>query len=120
MRDALAMLAEDEARSTRVAATRETRSSQVNLSSINEPSPELIAMFGATTRSGAKVSEETAFNVSTVRACINFRANLRAMLPVKVFQSTPRGPEEKRDHPVARLLRGKVGPAQTSFKWRHY
>lgn len=101
-----------------LAAFREERA--VTTSSLSAPTPELLAAFGLTSRSGAQVTEDTAFNVATVRACINFRANLRAMLPVKVYRNTPRGPEEQRTHPVARLLRGRVGPGQNTFQWRHY
>ena len=98
----------------------ERRAAGTTSSSLSQPSEQLLSLFGATTRSGAQVSEDTAFNVSTVRACINFRANLRAMLPVKLYRSTARGPEEQREHPVSRLLRGRVGAAQNSFQWRHY
>lgn len=118
MRD---LLAEDEARSARVALSRSREQrAQVSGGSLKNPTEALLAAFGTTTRSGAQVSEDTAFNVSTVRACINFRANLRAMLPLKLYRSTARGPEEQRDHPVSKLLRGRVGPAQNTFQWRHY
>jgi HK97 family phage portal protein len=79
----------------------------------------LSALLLGPTKSGASVNENTAFNVSIVRACVNFRANLLAMLPVKVYRKTASGPEEQRDHPLARLLRGRVSPAQTKFKWLH-
>ena len=102
-----------------LAAAREHRATTTS-STLKDPTEALLGIFGTNTRSGAKVSEDTAFNVSTVRACINFRANLVAMLPVKVFRTTPSGPEEQRTHPVSRLLRGRVGPAQTTFSWRHF
>lgn len=119
MRD---LLAEDHARTERALGglAREARSSRVTSDSLKDPSEVFLGMFGSSTRSGAKVSEDTAFNVSTLRSCINFRANLRAMLPIKLFKSTPTGPEEQRDHPVSKLLRGRVGPAQNTFQWRHY
>ena len=89
-------------------------------SNLTAPSGDLLAALGGgPTKSGASVNENTAFNVSAVRACVNFRANLIAMLPVKVYQKTSSGPVEQRDHPLARLLRGRVSAAHTSFKWRH-
>jgi HK97 family phage portal protein len=130
VRDSLALLAADEARTARAAlsshgtshtsqAGREARSANAT-SSFDSPQQWLMNVFGSTTRSGAQVSEDTAFNVSTVRACINFRANLRAMLPVKLFRKSAKGPEEQTTHPVSRLLRGRVGPGQNTFQWRHY
>lgn len=89
-------------------------------SSLTNPADWLLAALGGgPTKSGASVSENTAFNVSAVRACINLRANLLAMLPLKVFRRTAAGPAEQRDHPLSRLLRGRVSGAHTRFKWIH-
>ena len=77
------------------------------------------ALQGGPTKSGASVSENTAFNVAAVRACVNLRANLLAMLPLRVYKKGAKGPEELRDHPLARLFRGRVSPSQTKFKWVH-
>lgn len=97
----------------------ETRSGSP-LSTLSSPSDWLLqAIGGGPTKSGASVNEHTAFNVSAVRACVNFRANLIAMLPIKVYRKTSTGPEEQRDHPLARLFRGRVSGAQTRFKWVH-
>lgn len=86
--------------------------------SLANPSPALLqALLGAPTKSGAIVNDNTVFNVSVIRACVSLRANLLAMLPVKVFAKTPTGPVEQRDHPLSRLLRGRVSPSQTRFKW---
>ena len=49
-------------------------------SNLTNPQEWLInAMNGGPTKSGAKVNQETAFNVAAVRACVNFRANLIAI-----------------------------------------
>lgn len=116
MRD---ILAEDAARSARAGtAGREARA--VTTSRLDQPTEQLLSIFGTTTRSGAQVSQDTALNVATVRLCVNLRANLVSMLPVRVMRKGARGPKEQTDHPLNRLLRGRVGPAQNSVKWRHY
>lgn len=94
---------------------REQRSTAT--SSLSNPAEWLLAL-GGTTRSGAKVSEDTAFNVSTVSACVNILAQSVAMLPLKVYRTTPMGAEEALDHPLAPLLKRKPGAAQTSYQWR--
>jgi HK97 family phage portal protein len=97
-------------------AWRERRSTHT--SSLKDPSEALLALFGSATRSGAKVSEDTAFNVSTVNACINVLAQSIAMLPLKVYRTTATGADEARDHPLYPLLKRKPGAAQTSYQWR--
>ncbi len=100
---------------------RAMRSEQRDVTSnLTSPEPWLLnAINGGPTKSGASVNDNTAFNVSAVRACVNFRANLLAMLPLKVYQKTDSGPKEQRDHSLARLFRGRVSGAQTRFKWIH-
>lgn len=89
-------------------------------SSLTSPDPWLLSYFGGgPTKSGASVNEHTAFNVATVRACIDLRASLLASLPLKVYRKTAAGPEELPDHPLARLFRGKVAPGFTRRKWVH-
>lgn len=92
------------------------------ISGLISPSDALLAALGGgPTKSGASVNENTAFNVSAVRACINLRANLVAMLPLRLYQRTARGPKEisGQDHSLARLLKRRVGPAQTAYQWKH-
>jgi HK97 family phage portal protein len=96
-------------------AKREQRSTST--SSISNPAEWLLALGGAT-RSGAKVSEDTAFNVSTVSACVNILAQSIAMLPLKVYRRTATGADEAIDHPLSPLLKRKPGHAQTSYQWR--
>jgi HK97 family phage portal protein len=96
---------------------REMRSAT---STFTNPADWLLqALGGGPTKSGASVNENTAFNVSAVRACVNLRANLLAMLPLKVFQKTTTGPVEQREHRLARMFRGRVSPMHTKFKWIH-
>lgn len=102
----------------RLERLREERSGY-QYSSLKSPSELLVSALGLPTKSGANVNENTAFNVAVVRACINLRANLLAMLPLKLYQRTPRGPMEASDHLLSKLLKRKPGPAHTSFNWRH-
>jgi HK97 family phage portal protein len=124
VRTATDLLLADEARSDRALGSqvrqlmqgREERST----SNLASPSADLLnALTGGPTKSGASVNENTAFNVATVRACIDLRASLLASLPIKVYRKTATGPEEKPDHPLARLFRGRVSPSQTRYKWVH-
>lgn len=87
-------------------------------SSLSNPSQALLDAFGAISRSGATVSEDTAWNVSVFSACINVLAQSIAMLPLKVYRKTASGADEATDHPVSRLLRRKPGHVQTSYQWR--
>jgi HK97 family phage portal protein len=97
---------------------REVRSGAT--SDLVNPSAWLLNALGlGVAKSGATISENAAFNVSCVRRCVDLRAMLIAKLPVKVFRKTARGPEEQRDHPLARLLRTRVSAARTSYKWRY-
>lgn len=89
-------------------------------STFTDPSDWLMqALQGGPTKSGASVNEHTAFNVATVRACIDLRASLLASLPIKVYRKTASGPEELPLHLLARMFRGRVSPAQTRYKWVH-
>lgn len=87
-------------------------------SSLSSPSEALLNAFGSVSRSGARVSEDTAWNVSVFSACANVLAQSIAMLPLKVYRKTATGADEAVDHPVSRLLRRKPGLVQTSYQWR--
>lgn len=94
---------------------REMRSAT---SSLTTPEPWLLAAInGGPTKSGASVNENTAFNVPAVRACVGFRAGLVSSLPLKLYRKTATGPKEQRDHPLSKMFRGRVSPAQTKVKW---
>jgi HK97 family phage portal protein len=97
-------------------AGREARSASA-AASLKTPAELMAALYG-TTRSGAAVNAETAFNVSTVAACVNVLAQSLAMLPLKVYRRGPSGAEEATDHPLSPLLKRKPGRAQTSYQWR--
>lgn len=99
-------------------SNREARS-QSQTGTLSMPTAELMAaLLGGPVKSGATVNDNTAFNVSVVRSCISLRSFLIATLPLKVYRRTSLGPVEQRDHPLARMFRGKVAPGFTSFKWR--
>lgn len=124
MRTAADLLAADQRRSDAALATqvrqlggaREQRST----TDLLNPSQWFLDALGASaSKSGVTVSEHAAFNVSAVRRCVDLRAMLIAKLPLKVFRKGARGPEEQREHPLSRLLRGRVSPARTSYKWRY-
>ncbi len=118
MRTATDLLLADERRSDAVLVSR-VREQRSATTDFKTPAAWLFdAVAGGPTRSGASVNENTAFNVSVVRACISLRSWLIASLPLKVYRRTPTGPEEQRDHPLARMFRGKVAPGFTSYKWR--
>lgn len=129
MKDSRALLAEDQARSDRALAaqvrtlmggSREVRGT-LPASTLTSPQDWLLgAVNGGPTKSGARVNESTAFNVTAVRACVALRANLLAMLPVKLYRKTPTGPKEQDDHPLSRLMRRKPTRRHTKFKWVHY
>lgn len=94
------------------------RRDATSVDTFRNPSEAFLGIFGAATRSGAKVSEDTAFNVATVGACVNILAQSLAMLPLKVYRKTATGAEEATDHPLSPLLKRKPGYAQTSYQWR--
>lgn len=100
-----------------LSAWRELRSAS-HTSSLDHPSDRLLQALGGATKSGASVTENTAFNVSVFSACTNVLAQSLAMLPLKVHRKTAIGAEEATDHPVSALLKRKAGAAQTSYQWR--
>ena len=84
------------------------------------PSWLMQALGGGPTKSGASVSEATAFNVSAVSSCINVLAQSVATLPLKVYRKTGTGAEEASDHALYSLLKRKPSAAQTSYQWRSW
>ncbi len=120
MRTALDLLAEDERRSGTIALarSREKRGDYNATGGLGNPGTALLQSLGITSKSGASVTENTAFNVSVFAACVNILSQSIAMLPLKIGQKTAAGSEERPDHPAAHLLKRKPGPAQTSYRWR--
>jgi HK97 family phage portal protein len=86
-------------------------------SSLKNPDETLLAAFGTAAKSGAIVSENTAFNVPTFNACITILSQSMAMLPLKVYRPTASGADEDLDHPATPLLSRKAGPGQTAYQW---
>lgn len=113
---ALDLLAADERRSVVAAGMRaiEKRSA----SSIKEPTEQFLNVFGGRSASGANVSEGTAYNISTVFACVRVLAESIATLPLKLYKKTADGREEATDHPLYNLLKEEPNESQTSFEWR--
>lgn len=120
-RNALDLLAEDLARTERVAALApvETRS---GLSSLGGRASDwlLNTLGGGSTSSGKRVAPDTAYNVVTFTACVDIISKLVAMLPVRLMQSTARGPAQVNDHRAAWLLRDRPNAFQTPFEFKRY
>ena len=87
--------------------------------SLSSPEQWLVEVFGGgATKSGAKVSPDTALTVSTVFACTRILAESVASLPLKLYRKTADGREEASDHPLFSLLKDGPNEGQTSFEWR--
>ena len=100
------------------AIVREFRSASTNTGSLANPSAELLNALGAPTRSGAKVSEDTAFNVAVFSACLKVLSQSLAMLPCELMRKTPTGYVPAPDHPLYRLLKSQPSGGQSSYQWR--
>lgn len=95
---------------------RETRSSLAN------PTPELLALFGCSnslTASGKHVTPEIALTYTAVAACVNVLAETVAMLPFQLFERQD-GEVKGRavDHPLYNVLRMAPNPVMTAFRFR--
>lgn len=66
---------------------------------------------------GQIVNEHTAANVAAVSACVRLFADMVAMLPIKLYKTTPKGSEEVTAHPAARVM-STPGDLHTSFELR--
>lgn len=118
--------------------TRDTRTGDAGVTRLELPKaklPERRDGIGAETRShgdslkgklhllisengaGQLITENTAANVAAVSACVRLLSDMVAMLPIKLFKTTPKGSEEVRDHPAARVM-ATPGDLHTSFELR--
>jgi HK97 family phage portal protein len=113
------LIAEDEARTIRAlgAAALERRSGDYT-STLDRPSMRLIDALGASTSSGARVTETTAATIPTVSACVGFLADMIAMLPCKMYRKTADGREEATEKPAHQLVSTASGSFQTPFEQR--
>lgn len=78
----------------------------------------LIEALGATSASGASVTESTAATVPIVMACVGVLADMIAMLPLKLYRKTADGREEASEHPAHRLVSQAPGELHTPFELR--
>ena len=70
------------------------------------------------TKSGVKVTEETALNFSAVWACVRILSETIASLPLGVFKKTNDGKELLLSHPVYKLLHDEPNEFMSSFTFR--
>jgi HK97 family phage portal protein len=70
---------------------------------------------GLQTSAGVAVTPTKSLQLSVVYACVRVLAESVAKLPVRVMKGEF---DVLADHPVARLLRRRPNPRQTSFEWR--
>ena len=88
--------------------------------SLATPSPELIALFGASpSASGISVTPETAMRCPTVYASVKVIAESVAQLPLHLYRRTDEGGKERAiDHPLAELLNGQANDWTSAFEFR--
>lgn len=88
--------------------------------SLANPSPELIALFGASpSASGVAVTPETAMRCPTVYASVKVIAESVAQLPLHLHRRLPDGGKERAaDHPLAELLNGQANDWTSAFEFR--
>lgn len=89
-------------------------------SNLANPSPELLALFGAApTASGAVVTPETAMRCTTVFGCVKVIAESVAQLPLHLYRRTADGGKERAtDHPLYALLHDQANEWTSAFEFR--
>lgn len=100
---------------TSIAESRATQPS-----GLANPAGWLIDMFGGiATRSGKRVTPDTALTNSAVWNAVRILSGTLASLPLFIYRRTPNGGKERAvDHPLHRLLHTSPNPQQTSYEWR--
>lgn len=90
--------------------------------SLAHPSPELLALFGASpTISGATVSAESAMRCSTVYGSVKVIAESVAQLPLHLYRRASDGGKERAsDHPLAALLNDQANDWTSAFEFRMF
>ena len=78
----------------------------------------LLEALGATSSSGASVTENTAATIPTVSACVGILADMIGMLPLKLYRKTPDGRDEATDKPAHRLVSMATGSIHTPYEQR--
>ena len=116
-RTAADLLAQDEARSRRVAAHSRAHGEQ--RSSLRDPTKELLnALGGLPSASGARVGESNALTDSAVSACVTLLADMLGMLPCKLYRKTASGSEVVGDHPASEVVTISPDGQRTTFEHR--
>jgi HK97 family phage portal protein len=89
-------------------------------STLANPSPELIALFGASpTAAGATVTPETAMRCPTVYGSVKVIAESVAQLPLHLYRRTADGGKERAtDHPLAEILNGQANEWTSAAEFR--
>lgn len=89
------------------------------VSALSRPSRWLVEMFGgAEAKSGARVNEKTAVQVTAVFACVRLLAQTIASLPLHTYKRLPEGKERAYDHPAYHVLHSLANPECTSYNLR--
>jgi HK97 family phage portal protein len=73
---------------------------------------------GKETKSGQRVTVETALQVAAVFACLRVLADGISQVPLKVLRENGDTREPAKDHPLYRVLSRKPNDWQTSYEWR--
>jgi HK97 family phage portal protein len=110
------LLAQDEARSRRVAASLRAR---VEKRHLGQPSELLLnAVGGIVTASGARVGETLAMTDSGFSACVMLLGDMLGMLPCKLYRKTADGAEIVTDHPASDVVTLTPDGQRTAFEWK--
>lgn len=89
-------------------------------SGVSQPKEWLLSLLSAgPTKSGAKVSPDTAMRISAVYRCISILANTAAMLPLILYRRIDDDRRERAtDHPLYKILRHQANGQTTAFRFK--
>jgi len=88
-------------------------------STFSRPQRWIVEMFGgAEAKSGARVDENTAVQVTAVFACVRLLAQTIASLPLHTYRRLNDGKERAYDHPAYHVLHSLANPECTSYNLR--
>lgn len=104
----------------RFGSNKEQRSSEQvqQTSSLNNPEPWLLNLFGNLSEAGIPVTKETAMRFDTVFSCIRVLSETFASFPLSVFMKTDSGRIQADTHPVFSLIKSKPSPLMTAYSWK--
>ena len=95
------------------------RKPSANNATLSNPA-ELGDIFGAKTKAGASVNEDSALTVSAVYGCVRILAETIASLPLKIYETDSEGNRKVADHPLNTLLSVSPNGEQTAFELREF